>query len=419
MPSNLKILHINSTGYGGAYRAAFRIHESLQKNGVDSQFITLDQPDVLEPVVRKKNFIAQKFQWRLRHHFNIECDLRRRIYKQLSDLPVLNCEVASIPVADSQFYNHPLVKNADIIHLHWVSHGFDYIDFFGNIGKPVVWTIHDMNPFMGLFHYEADLARNKSVAGDFDKMILKLKKRILKKFGYPLIAVAPSSWMQQKIRAGRVFKNRKVDLIPYPIDSTRFSPKIKKAVREKLGMLPDAKVLIAVADYTSNYRKGFDLLIDAVKTLPEVKLLLIGKSEKTDDVPDNVQYSGMIEDDGILSDYYSAADATVIPSREDNLPNVMLESLACGTPVISFKAGGMPDHIHNFKTGLLAEEMTSESLAATIRLFFENQKTFEREGIRKYAKEHFDETLIGEEYKQVYRRCLAKTLQGFAARNPS
>lgn len=406
----MKILHISSAAYGGAYRAAFRIHESLLKNGVDSQFITLDQPDVLTPVVRKKNYFVQKIQWRLRHHFNIECDLRRRIYKQLSDLPVLNCEVASIPVADSQFYNHPLVKNADIIHLHWVSRGFDYIDFFGNIGKPVVWTIHDMNPFMGLFHYEADLARNKSVAGDFDKMILKLKKRILKKFGYPLIAVAPSSWMQQKIRAGRVFKNRKVDLIPNPIDSTRFSPQIKKAVREKLGMLPDAKVLIAVADYTSNYRKGFDLLTKALKTLPDVKVLLIGGTENSSGETENIRYLGRIENDDLLAEYYSAADATVIPSREDNLPNVMLESLACGTPVISFKVGGMPDHIHNFKTGLLAEEMTSESLAATIRLFFENQKTFEREVIRQYAKEHFDETLIAEKYKQVYKRCLAKSL---------
>lgn len=406
MPSNLKILHINSAGYGGAYRAAFRIHESLLKNDVDSQFVTLDQPNFLEPVVRKKNFIIQKIQWRLSHHLNIEGDKRRKIYKQFSHLTQMNCEIASVPVSDLRIANKKIIQSSDIIHLHWVAENFDYKSFFEEVDKPVVWTFHDMNPFMGLFHYNADSRRNKNVAEKLDKYIIQYKEKIIQRFKLPLNVVTPSLWLKEQVGRSKIFRNREIDLIPNPINTSDFTKTEKAETRMKVGLPEHGRILVAVAASTENYRKGVDLLVEAVRDMPETLLLMIGNKESEYNTQGNIQFLGRLDNDEQLSEYYSAADATLIPSREDNLPNVMLESLSCGTPVISFKVGGMLDHVHNFKTGLLADEMTSESLAAAIRLFFENKEKFDSDTIRQYAKEHFEEKLIAEKYIEVYKRCL-------------
>lgn len=98
----------------------------------------------------------------------------------------------------------------------------------------------------------------------------------------------------------------------------------------------------------------------------------------------------------------------MIPSREDNLPNVMLESFACGTPVISFKVGGLAEHVNNFDTGLIAEEINAASLHKAIQKFFDNKEKFDSKKIRKYAEGHFNEKLIARKYMEVYGESLAK-----------
>lgn len=409
MKSDFKILHISSPSIGGAARAAFRIHQALQKNGVDSQFFAInDNLKELDTPVRKKDFLTQKIQWRLRHHFGIELDTRRRIEKELAALSPLNCEIASIPVSAYLLDKFLQTQKPDIVHLHWVAQNFDYPDFFKYCPFPIVWTLHDMNPFSGLFHYKNDSIKNLAVANKLDTYVTKMKRRAVQHFNKKLSVVTPSAWLAKEAGESLVFRNRSVTIIPYAIDLNTFSPMNKTDSRKRHGFSENQKILIALADYTQIYRKGFDLLKETISKMPDVLLLLIGG--KPDDAKDkiNIQYLGRINDDKVLAEYYSLADATVIPSREDNLPNVMLESFACGTPVISFKVGGLAEHVNNFDTGLIAEEINAASLHKTIQTFFDNKEKFDSKKIRKYAEDHFNEKLIAGKYMEVYADSLAK-----------
>lgn len=402
----LKILHIASSKSGGAGRAAYRIHTSLLNSNVESKFIALDKPDNVEVKTSKRSNLTHKIEWRLSKHLNLEFG-RRKFFGESSRItPLLNCEIASIPVSELRISNKNLIQSSDIIHLHWVAENFDYKSFFEEIRKPIVWTLHDMNPFMGLFHYKADSERNKKVAGKLEEYIIQYKKKIIYHFKFPINVVTPSSWLKEEAHKSEIFRDREIDLIPNPINTSDFTSKDKTAIRMKIGLPQHRRILIAVTDSIENYRKGLDMLLEAVSSMHEILLLMIGKKASDHNTQDNVQFLGRLNNDNQLSEYYLAADATVIPSREDNLPNVMLESLSCGTPVISFKVGGMVDHVHNFKTGILAEEMTSESLASAIQLFFENETKFDGGTIQQYAKEQFDEKLIAAKYIEIYNRCL-------------
>ena len=405
----MRILHISSYSRGGAARAAFRIHKALCKNSVDSHFLSInDNLNKLHTPISEKGFIAQKIQWRLSHHFAIELDTRRHIEKGLAALPPLDCEIATIPVSAYSLDEYIRSYKPDIVHLHWVACNFDYIKFFKDCTTPVVWTLHDMNPFSGLFHYENDGKRNVTVSGKLDHYVQKIKKKSIQGFRKNLSVVTPSSWLAKKANESQVFRNRSIEVIPYPIDLNLFSPADKSELRKKYGFREVEKVLIALADHTQNFRKGFDLLKETICKIPGVLLLLIGGKNDDTESDNNIRYLGRIENDKILSEYYSLADATIIPSREDNLPNVMLESLSCGTPVISFRVGGLAEHVINFETGLIAEEINAASLHKAIQKFFDNKEKFDSKKIRKYAEGHFNEKLIARKYMEVYGESLAK-----------
>jgi glycosyltransferase involved in cell wall biosynthesis len=170
-------------------------------------------------------------------------------------------------------------------------------------------------------------------------------------------------------------------------------------------------VLLFVAEVVKFKRKGFNLLLEALKHLDHLPLtiLVLGQEHQFEMENLDIRFLGTIMDDNTLSKYYSLADAFIIPSREDNLPNVMLESFACGTPVIGFPVGGIKEHVIDFETGLLAENMSSESLALAIDNFCKNKKRFKGEVIREYAKEKYNEELIGSQYIKVYQKVLKKS----------
>jgi hypothetical protein len=142
-----------------------------------------------------------------------------------------------------------------------------------------------------------------------------------------------------------------------------------------------------VANSINEPRKGFDLLLDALNKISftDVTLLVLGKAENIQTENLDVRLLGNISDDKKLMEYYSLADAFIIPSREDNLPNVMLESFACGTPVIGFPIGGIKEHVIDYKTGLLAKDISSDALAECIKQFSLNHHRFNRDWIKNYA----------------------------------
>lgn len=418
----MKIVHISDSYRGGAGIAAFRIHKALLKNGVDSHFICQDKhlPDssmsnlqYLEKEVKKSklfDIIIDKIKWRLNHHLKINLNSQRdKISKKFATLSsALKCETSSLPFSEYDLLEDPFVKNADIIHLHWAKGLIDYPTFFKKSEKPVIWTLHDMNPLQGIFHYKEDEVINAAIASSLDRQVIKLKSSSIKKRKSALGLVAPSKWLLETAIQSKVFKNVPGYYIPYPLDTQIFRPEKNDLLKTSLNILPGHTVFLFIAQKTDNRRKGFDLLIEALKKLNQknITLLVIGNSERMNISDAQVILLGTIEDKQTLSNYYSIADAFILPSREDNLPNVMLESLACGTPVISFDIGGMAEIIKNDFNGFKAKGLESNDLANVLIDFIETKKKFNKDAIRNFALENFSERLIAEKYKDVYKRIL-------------
>ncbi|MDB5280349.1 MAG: glycosyl transferase group 1 [Ferruginibacter sp.] len=425
-----KIVHLTAYLDGGAGTAAYRINECLLKAGIDSTMLTThtahsaayknvlvqdisghQYPLIPGFVEREKN----RIRFRIKKHLGITMKPIRQLLTELfkTTEPLLNCEIATIPFAEYDILKNPVVQNADIIHMHWVGAGMvDYPLFFSNNKKPVVWTLHDMNPFQGLFHYKEDEERNESVAQKLDKQIAALKSRAIKKRKSDLIFVTPTDWLYNQAKQSSTFKNICGTCIAYPIDTSFFSPQRALDLRKENNIKEGNVVFLFVAHAIKIYRKGFDILVDALSNLKHlnITLLVLGNCEYLEVQGLDVRLLGSIKDNDVLRNYYSMADAFIIPSREDNLPNVMLESLACGTPVIGFPVGGIKEHIVDYKTGMLAKEISAGALANAMEEFHTNKKAFDQDFIVSYAREHFSEQLIAAEYAKLYTKILAKNL---------
>ncbi|MGN6194451.1 MAG: glycosyltransferase [Ginsengibacter sp.] len=366
----LKIVHISSSFKGGAGTSAYRIHQSLLKAGIDSHFICLDKninranisfPQNASNKKRSSifNVLKDKIKWRLKHHFNINLYRKEKLIEKIKEVsPLLNCEITTLPFSDFDLLEDPYVQNADIIHLHWVAGIFDYPTFFKANTKPLVWTLHDMNPFQGIFHYKEDEVKNKNLAFGVNKKIALLKRRSIRKRKSKLAIVAPSQWLLDSALDSATFSNVKGFKISYPLDMEIFKRQPDSRLKEKLNIPESHAIFLFVAHRVNNYRKGFDLLKEAFKEMKgnSISLLVIGNSEKLEIEGIRVITLGRVEDESTLATYYSLADAFIIPSREDNFPNVMLESLACGTPVITFNEGGMRETIHDGFNGIKAKK---------------------------------------------------------------
>ena len=263
----------------------------------------------------------------------------------------------------------PKMKSADIIHLHWVVDGFLSVDQIAGLRSPLVWTLHDMWPFTGGCHYagacdsyEKECGRcpqlGSSKAHDLSHKMLTRKAKAWD--GIKMTIVTPSQWLADCARKSVLFKDKRVEVIPNGIDTDIYKPMEKSSCRRMLG-LPEnrALVLFGAVNATGDPRKGFNLLQEALSHLPQdtnIELVVFGAdaSAKRPALNLPVHCLGKINDDAALAGLYSAADVVVVPSREDNLPNVAMEALACGTPCVAFAVGGIPDMVDHQTNGYLA-----------------------------------------------------------------
>ena len=272
-----------------------------------------------------------------------------------------------------------------------------------------------MSAMTGGWHYQGD-PNLKEQEQAFNKHNERGILRRLKAWkDLNLTLVCPSQWLAQETRDSRVFCGKEVRVIPYAIDEKSYQPHDRALAREMLG-LPEQGHYIAFAamSATSDQRKGFAHLKEVTELVREMpaheredwRLLIVGADEP--EIPEDlglpVHYLGTLRDDVSLSLVYSAADVFLAPSRQDNLPNTVIESLSCGTPVVAFDIGGMPDMITHQETGFLAEAYDAEQLLEGIRWVFsrEDQESL-RKRCRKAAREKFDEAQVASAYGSFYR----------------
>ncbi len=396
----MKVLLINYFDSGGAARACIRLHQGLLKNGIESKILFC---------VRKNKDIPETFA------FNEGVDLspfgsllnrtRKYFFKKNKDYQLRNLpkgyELFQFPISTFDIINHPLYEWADIINFHWVANFLDWPSFFKKNIKPLVWTLHDMLPFTGGYHYEIGfplLAYARLI-----KKNLAIKTKVLEKQNIQV--VAPSNWMYEKSSKSDLFGNFSHTIIPYGINSEIFKPSNKILARKHFDLPVDKKIVLFVADDTNNKRKGFEYLKDAIELLDEnLVLVVIGNNIPKFEKYPNIRKMGYIREDQILALAYVAVDLFVIPSIEDNLPNTILESLLCGTPVVGFNIGGVPEIIIQGKNGILCQNISAENLANSI--FNALEIPFQKKWIRANAQERFDEFVQARNYIKLFENTI-------------
>jgi glycosyltransferase involved in cell wall biosynthesis len=319
------------------------------------------------------------------------------------------------------------LPDTDVVNLHWVAGFVDFQALFRALParRKLVWTLHDMAPFTGGCHYNGTCNRYRSGcsgcpqlgagrADDLAARAFRRKQQVLASFDPAgLRIVAPSRWLADQARGSALFGRFPVDVIPNGLDLEVFRPRDRDFARSVLGIAGSAKVILFVADNMKSHRKGMDLLLRALGGMRQrdnVLLLTVGFGQPRYRTPLPLKHLGGITLDGVMSLAYSAADLFVIPSRQDNLPNTVIESLACGTPVVGFRIGGIPDMVRDGETGLLAEPEDAESLARAIEQLLDDEplRLSMRAACRQIAERDYDLQLQARRYRDLYRACLAE-----------
>jgi len=383
----MRVVHVNTSPYGGAAKGAIGQHLSLLQAGVNSKMLFLfgnvDNIPHAQLLQVKfpfyKRVLIKLGLYQTQNMKNIA--LKKKVKGKF--------EFISFPWSDFRLDLNKSIQEADIVNLHWVSNFLDYPSFFKNIKKPVTWTLHDMNPFLGIYHFSDDESNN-SQNQIIDNEIRQIKSEAIKSVK-KIRFICPSSWMLQEVKHS-ILKEIQVNLVPYSVNLDIFAAHPTEIIRKELGIPIDRKVILFVSDKISTTRKGFDILKEALDKIESKNLLLIAIGSQMEDnynFNHEIIMPGRIDDEKILAKYYAAADAFILPSRQDNLPNVMLESLACGTPVISFNIGGMRDFVVDEECGILAKSVNAEGLSIAINKFLEQGVNWSRDEIRNFAIENF------------------------------
>jgi glycosyltransferase involved in cell wall biosynthesis len=315
------------------------------------------------------------------------------------------------------------LPECDVLNLHWIAGFADYRSFLAPaLGRfPVVWTLHDMNPFTGGCHFSYGCFRYRESCGlcpqlgatnqaDLSAQLWKLKYRALERVDpSQLHIVAPSQWMATEVKKSRILGRFPISVIPYSLSTDEFVPRERETARSAISIPQDAKVLLFVSDVTENRRKGFSQLVETLTHLTDIPglfLLSLGRGTPAFQVSD-VQHVHLqhIGDDRLLALVYSAADLFVIPSLQDNLPNTVLESMACGTPVVGFDVGGIPDMVRPGKTGLLAPAGDVNALLVAIsQLLHDHEMRVSMSATcRRVAVEEYRLEVQAHSYAELYK----------------
>ena len=368
----MKVVHIATTLSGGAGIATERIHDALLASGIDSRVLCARRADNAGPEIalipRRPQTLAIRLARKLRLY-------RSREEKLLVQLDTLNAtarsvqyELFSLPFSLLTAESHPWVKEADIINLHWVAGALDWRQFFSLCTKPVVFTLHDQQTYLGGFHYERDASSNPHLS-NLEQEMRELKSAALGT--RPVGAIANSEWNAREAKASGFFKSgTQINTILYPLDSSVYHPFPKEDARARAG-IPTGRLVIGFAcENLDNQRKGFADLLQALQGIPvswreRIALLSFGQApneinRQRIDIP--WIHLGLLHGDIAKANVYSAMDIFVVPSREEAFGQTAIEALACGVTVIGSRVGGLVEALDGGSCGALVEPACPDEL---------------------------------------------------------
>lgn len=380
----MKIVQVNTFDVqGGAARAAYRLQKGLRQRREDCRMLVRYKKSTDDAVI--------EINTRSDDRSSDEAILLSAVQESYINThrTKMSNTIFSLPYPGWDVSRLSYIQEADMINLHWIAYYQSPVTLqkLFELGKPVVWTLHDQWAFTGGCHYSAgcnrytlDCSTCPQLADDpFDLAATILRDKIELFQSANLTIVTPSNWLASCAKESRLFKGCRVEVIPNSLETDIFRPVAKAEAKVSLGLAADSVTLLFGAENGDEKRKGFRQLIEAMQYCEadsgfqglvsegRVKTICLGHPDKELDklgVP--VVSLGYLNSDDQIRTAYSAADMFVLPSLEDNLPNTMLEAMACGTPVIAFDVGGISDAVINNDTGLLVPAGDVKGLSKAI-----------------------------------------------------
>ena len=402
----MNILQINAQeNKGGAAVAANRLHQGLEAQGTSSKFL-VGEIQINAPTSEK----FPRRLWLEKHIDSITFPMGFNYLGHIGsfDLPM-----------------HPWFAWADIINFHNLHGGFfNYLALpYITRKKPSVWTLHDMWSFTGHCSYSFDCERWMTGCGkcpqlsgyppiprDATRWELWLKKQVYSRSN--IVIVTPSKWIYNLAKKS-ILSKFDIHHIPYGIDTSIYRPLDTEVCRAGFGIPRGKKVLLFSAESLADWRKGGDLVIKAVESLPrfildECVLVTFGSSNVS--LPKGFQLPlinlGFLSSDILKASAYSSADIFLFPTRADNLPLVLMESLSCGTPMVAANTGGVSDIVRNGETGYLHISGDYLDLSQKITDLLSNDKVRKvmSQNCRRIAEEEFSMEIQARRYISIYEK---------------
>ncbi len=418
----MRVLIVNtSENTGGAAVAANRLKDALNTNGVKAKMLVRDKVSdditvvgLKESIRNRWNFLWDRFGIFRHLHFSKD---------HLWEIDTASCGTDITKLRE--------FKEADVIHLAWINQGILSLKGIRQIlrsGKPIVWTMHDFWPATGICHYPGEcdhlqthcsncpLLPGDGSSHDLSYKIWNKKKDLYKDEN--IYFVACSNWLLKQVKASGLFLGQRMLSIPNPIDTHLYHPMDKAEARLRASLPEDKRLILFVSQKVTDARKGMNYFVKAVEQLvmahPEMKentgiALLGGHSEElAGSLPLPVYPLGYINDQRKIVCVYNSADVFVLPSLEDNLPNTIMEAMACGVPCVGFKVGGIPEMIDHQKTGYVAQPKDASDLARGIDwvLHEADAGQLSQSALHKVSV-NYSKRVVALKYIEVYNEAIA------------
>lgn len=416
----MRVLIINtSERTGGAAIAANRLMDALRNNGIQAKMLVRDKQTNQVTVIglKKSWWKVWQFLW------------ERIVIWKANHFKKHNLFEVDIANTGTDITTLPEFTQAEVVHLHWVNQGMLSLKDIRRIidsGKPIVWTMHDMWPFTGICHYAGECKKYTSQCEhcpvlykghkkDLAYQTFRKKEKVLK--GSHISFVACSQWLERMAKQSHLLQNQFVTNIPNAINTNLFKPRDKANAREKLHLPLDKKLLLFGSVKTTDKRKGIDYLVEACKILSSTQpqfcqnlgVVILGKQSELYEslFPFPIYSLGYVNNEKELVDIYNAVDLYVTPSLQDNLPNTIMEAMACGVPCVGFNVGGIPEMIDHLHNGYVADYKSAEDFANGILWTLDEgeYQSLSEEAHRKVSSS-YSESTIARKYIHIYNKII-------------
>ena len=419
----MKVLIVSTSDCnGGAAVAANRLTEALINNGVKAKMLVRDKLSerITVAALPRSPWLKWHFLW---ERFVIY------VFSHFSRKHLFAVDIAN---AGTDITRLPEFREADVIHLHWINQGMLSLKGIRRIlqsGKPVVWTMHDVWPATAICHlalncrhftrrcHHCQYLPNGGSEHDLASAVWNAKRRIFK--FYEISFVACSRWLENEAKSSSLLKGQSITSIPNPIDTRIFCPDDKAKARLKEELPEDKKLILFVCQRLTNHYKGMQHLVEACRNLaaahPEMNsqlaVVLLGgdADEVARELPFPSYSLGYIHDEHRIAGIYQAADVFVLPSLSENLPNTIMEAMACGVPCLAFRTGGIPEEIDHLKNGYVARYEDADDLAKGLYWILEeaDHDKLSRQCVTKVMHNYSQQT-VAMKYIEVYQQALAQ-----------